>query len=236
MYICKMDVSLYARLIPALLSQHNRVSLPGMGSFVAAERAPKLVQKGRLIKAPGRVIRFSVDESWNDELLESAYAAELNLSMPKSQEEETASGNLTLCLEQARREIAQLVVVIKIQFRQSGSFEFPRFGTMKSDDKDQVTFLQSQDCPADSHAFGLPDLAIKPLSTLAPVEELFATKKRKRISVLFYILLGVLLWLVVLTGVAYLFRDQLSPVFKMVLYNREQREQIDTQTDNIKMP
>ncbi|MCL1973229.1 MAG: hypothetical protein FWG54_00245 [Bacteroidetes bacterium] len=218
-----MDVSLFARLFPELLSQHNRVSLPGMGSFVAAEQPPKLVKKGRLLKAPGRVIRFSVDESWNDELLECAYSAELNLSMPKPEDDETASRNLALCLERAKREIAQLVVVIKIQFRQSGAFDFPRFGTLKSDDKDQVTFVQSTDCPVVTHAFGLPDLAIKPLGAMAAIEELYATRGHRRVSGIVYVLLGVLLWLAMLICMAYLFRDRLTPVLERLLYTPEER-------------
>ena len=223
LYLCRMDVSLFARLIPELLSRHNRVSLPGVGSFMAAEQPPRLVKKGRLLKAPCRVILFSVDESWNDELLENAFAAELNKSMPKPQDEAAASHNLALCIERAKREIAQFVVVVKIQFRQSGVFDIPGFGILKSDDNEQVTFNQSSDCHVSSHAFGLPDLAIKPLDAMAPVEKLYAVKNRRKISVLVYVLLGMLLWLAMLAYTAYLFRERLTPVLERLLYTPEER-------------
>lgn len=227
---------MFARLIPELLSQHNRVCLPGMGSFVAVEQPPRLVKKGRLIKAPGRAVLFSVKESWNDEWLEQAYAAELNKSMPKPEDEAAASRNLSLCLEQARREIAQFVVVVKIQFRKSGVFEIPGFGTMKSDDKEQVAFYQSPDCSIDSQAFGLPDLAVKPLGAVAPVEKLHATRSaarsQRKISGLAYALLGVLLWLVILAMMALLFRKQLTPVLERLLYTPEERSILHSQGSN----
>jgi len=236
-----MDVSLFARLIPEILSQHNRVCLPGMGSFVAVEQPPKLIKKGRLIKAPARAIVFSVKESWNDEWLEQAFAAELNRSMPKPEDETVAIRNLTLCLEQARREIAQFVVVVKIQFRKSGVFEIPGFGTMKSDDKDQVAFFQSPDCSIDSQAFGLPDLAIKPLYTVASIEKLHvkrsvtkrATKSRQRISGWVYAPLGVVLWLVMLIIMIFVFKERLTPIFERLLYTPEERSILHAQGDTL---
>jgi len=150
------------------------VSLPGLGSFIIEDRPSKLMDDGRLITAPTRTVQFSVKETWNDEVLERAYAAELEGAMLVLDDDEFLGnqqaggehGASKLFLEQAKREVAQFVASIENQLQSNGIFQLPGLGMMKMEGKRKgITFLKSKECDLAPQEFGLSPISVKPLSS-----------------------------------------------------------------------
>ena len=181
MVLDSINVSTFSRLIRTLLLAHDRVSLPEMGSFVIENQPSEIVDEGRLIEAPTRTVAFSVKETWNDELLERAYAVELERAMLELEDgeeltteqlEEKNRHTLKLFLDQAKREIRQFTAEVYGQLQQSGVFQFPGLGTMRmSGKKQEITFEKAADCDLSPEGFGLVPLSIKPLATPSRLTE-----------------------------------------------------------------
>jgi len=237
------NLAIFSRLIRSQLLLHNRVSLPGMGSFIAEDQPSTFLDDGRLISAPGRAIKFSVKESWNDEFLERAYAAELEDAMLEL-EDDGFSDTSKLFFEQAKREVAQFVSFVKDQLQSSGAFHFPGLGTMKMEGKHQeITFLKSTDSDLSPEDFGLPPISIKPLPSpsrlIEPQPQVQVRKPepktkiskptkisnpQKRTPKWRYVLLGVLLVIIVALLLVYVFREELRPWLEQLLYTPEERQ------------
>jgi hypothetical protein len=209
-----MDAQKAAALITVLLREHNRVSLPGLGSFVAEDHAPKFTNQGRLLLPPLRVIRFSLSETWNDGYLEKVYAQEI--------------GDENL----AKQEVTALARLIKDQLQSQGCFEFPGLGSMKREKK-QLHFLKASNCDLHPEGFGLSPMAIKPLQT--PSHIIWRSPRRmkspganrasrKALSRRVYLFAGIICLLLALVTCLYIFRDALSPLWERLLYSADERE------------
>ena len=214
-----MEAQQAATILTSLIRIHDRVSLPGLGSFVAEFQPSRFMDQSRVLTPPLRVIRFSVSETWNDGRLESAYARELGDEI------------------QAKQEVANLVYLIKKQVQLLGHFELPGLGLLRKGKK-QLNFLKSLDCDLHSDGFGLSPLAIKPLTGASQV--VWRSPKRGknpasprqqqrehrnlRLPKSVYITLGAVCLLVLILICLYLFRDSLRPVFEYLFYSAEERE------------
>ena len=168
------NLSNFSRLIRLQLLQHNRVSLPGLGSFIVEDQPSSVTDGGRLINPPTRELYFSVKETWNDEFLEQAYALELEEAMLELEDEESTldleeaeeKAPSKLFLEQAKREVSQFVADIQSHLQSSGSFNFPGLGIMKMEGKrKEISFVKSADSDLTPESFGLSPLSVKPLPT-----------------------------------------------------------------------
>jgi len=186
------NLAFFIRLIKSQLLLHNRVSLPGLGSFIIEELPSQLTDDGRLVTPPTRTVNFSVKETWNDEVLEHAYAAELDNAMLELDDEEGLLGDKSagrehgaskLFLEQAKREVAQFVSAIESQLQSTDTFQFPGLGTMKMDGKRKgVTFQKSKECDLAPEEFGLTPLSVKPLPKPSTLVEPPVTKPKPPIT------------------------------------------------------
>jgi len=146
-----------------------------MGSFIAEDQPSRLLENGRIISAPTRVVGFSVKETWNDELLERAYAAELERAMLELEDgedltreelEEKNRHTLKLFLDQAKREIRQFAMEVERHLQNGKVFPFPGLGVMKMGKKRlEVTFEKDVNCDLSPQEFGLEPIPIKPLAT-----------------------------------------------------------------------
>ena len=175
MALDSVNIAAFSRLIRTLLLEHNRVSLPGIGSFMAENQESDLLDGGRMISAPTRVVTFSVKETWNDEWLERAYAAELDRAMleledgedlTRDQVEESNRQTAKLFSDQAKREVKQFSELVLRQLQYEGAFQFPGFGVMRMGGKKQeITFEKASECNLSPEGFGLESLSIKPLAT-----------------------------------------------------------------------
>ena len=209
-----MEAQKAAALLSPLLREHNRVSLPGLGSFVAEVQSSQFMDQGRLITPPLRIVRFSASETWNDERLEKAYASEC--------------GDEAL----AKQEIASLVRLIKTQLQSQGCFEFPGLGTIKQEKK-KLLFLKVPNCDLNTEGFGLEALAIKPLQT--PSQIVWRSPRRmknsgtsrtshKALPRWVYPSIRIFCILLILALCLYIFRDALAPLWERLLYSADERE------------
>ncbi|MDR2585974.1 MAG: hypothetical protein LBC84_07140 [Prevotellaceae bacterium] len=265
------NFSMFSRLIKSLLLEHNRVSLPGIGSFVAENQSSELLENGRIINPPARVVTFSVKESWNDEWLERAYAAELEKSLleiedgeglTQEQLEEKKRHTSKLFLEQSKREISQFTALVMSQLQNEGVFQFPEFGNLRVVGKrEEIVFEKAPECDLSPQGFGLSPLSIKPLpsasrlteSPLPQIEtqrqpnrqieevvirqkEVQIDRKRERVPnrdkpvrsfKWVYICLGIILLIIALFVLTYIFKDDLMPLLKKILYSAEDRPYVD---------
>ena len=245
------NLATFSRLIRTQLLKHNRVSLPGLGSFIAEDQPSTLSDEGRLMIAPTRTVTFSVKETWNDEVLEQVYAAELEGAMLELDDDETTresppgndNGTSKLFLEQAKRDVALFVSAVESQLRYSGVFNFPGLGTMTIEGKrGEITFLQSADCDLAPEGFGLTSVSVKPLSSPSrlyepepparrsktPVKKSVSKriKPKKRVPKWLVITLGTLIFIIVALLLVYIFRAELRPLLMKLLYTPAQLEQI----------
>lgn len=67
-------------LIAGLLRNNNRVSLPGMGAFVANYKPAIIDEETLVVTPPAKEISFSKEETWNDRLIENLVAEQENIS------------------------------------------------------------------------------------------------------------------------------------------------------------
>ena len=180
-------ISTFSRLIRTLLLEHNRVSLPGIGSFVAEDQSSKLLDGGRIISAPTREVNFSVRETWNDELLERAYATELEGAMLELEDgedlsreelEEKNRKTQKLFLDQAKREVLFFSSEVERQLVSGRAFQFPGLGVMRMGKRRQdIGFEKDPDCELSPQGFGLEDISIKPLAKPSVLTEPYAPPK-----------------------------------------------------------
>jgi hypothetical protein len=148
-----MDLDLFSGIIRKLILVHDRVSLPGMGSFIA-ETAPSVFSdRAMVIHPPFRRILFRPGEIWNDGILEDAYAREFSLDD-----------------DVARKEIAEFVSYLKGELNTHKSVRIPEFGTMRATEQNDYFFVAEKGLFNYLEAFGLEPLNIKILPKKGEVE------------------------------------------------------------------
>ena len=205
-----MDAQQAASILTTLIRTYDRVSLPGLGSFVSDPQPSRFMDQGRLLTPPLRVVRFSLSETWNDGRFEMMYAQELGNEM------------------QAKQEVVEFMYLIKKQLQILGHFELPGLGLLKRGKK-QLNFLKALDCDLNPDGFGLSPLGIKPLAH--PSQVVWRSPKRgkspgtsrKRLPRSVYICLGIVLLIILLAVLLYIFRDELKPLFECMFYTAEER-------------
>lgn len=148
-----MDLDLFSGIIRKLILVHDRVSLPGMGSFIA-ETAPSVFSdRAMVIHPPFRRILFRSGEIWNDGILEDTYAREFALDD-----------------DAAKKEIAEFVSYLKRELNTHKSLRIPEFGTMRATEQNDYFFVAEKGLFNYLEAFGLEPLNIKILPKKGEVE------------------------------------------------------------------
>lgn len=151
-----MNLSDLSNLLRQLLSENDKVSLPGMGHFVIVDIPSELINGGKAITPPSRKIVFESSDGDSDKLLVLAYCRERGIS------ENDAAKELSELLRQFKKELvdnagAEIPGFGRITFGAGGSFVF------EADD--------SFDVAADSYC--LETLPLKIMNDQQPVEEEF---------------------------------------------------------------
>lgn len=142
-------------ILRELILEHDRVSLPGMGSFIA-EMAPSVFSdKAMVIHPPFRRILFRTSEVWNDGLLESRYAAERGISD-----------------SEATAEISVFVKMMKIELNSTKHYKIPDFGSMRATEQNDYFFVAEKGLFNYLEGFGLEPLNLKVLNKRGAVETL----------------------------------------------------------------
>jgi hypothetical protein len=150
-----MELNLLSSILRELILEHDRVSLPGMGSFIA-EMAPSVFSdKAMVIHPPFRRILFRTSEVWNDGLLESRYAAERGISD-----------------SEATAEISVFVKMMKIELNSTKHYKIPDFGSMRATEQNDYFFVAEKGLFNYLEGFGLEPLNLKVLNKRGAVETL----------------------------------------------------------------
>lgn len=240
-----MDTSLLSSHCIELLRVHNRVSLGSMGSFVAEDTPATLTNNGHVLLPPGRRISFRESETWNDGLLEKAYAS--------------------------KEDLDGLLAEISKKLAREKSVTLDGFGKLRRTREGDVFFVMDKNVSVNPNGFGLVPLSLRPLLVPSKVRcELSATsgdpakavqaeenfpekctadtpeslsipteaaaktdqiaqnesirKPRRKISTGVLTLFLVILTLILCLIMIYVFRDSLKPVLEKILYSAEERQ------------
>lgn len=222
-----MDVYLLADLLRELIIENDRVSLPGMGSFVS-ETAPSVFSdRASIIHPPFRRVMFRSREVWNDELLEKRYAQVMNIPAHKSKSE------IETFINGVRRDLEMTRVL-----------DLPGLGTIRLNERNGYNFVLNNDVLISKETYGLEPLNIKVLSKPGVVEnikskplKLFRNEERlKRVvaaeghdvkmpNPLRLALMFILIFVIIIVILLF-FSDQLKPLWEILLYNKHERELI----------
>lgn len=221
-----MNLKTLSRLLKELLLTNDRVSLPGMGSFIA-ELAPSVFSdRAMVIHPPFRRILFRTSEIWNDGLLEDHFAREMMLD-----------------IDVAREKIQEFLKEFKTELNSKKSVVLPELGTMRATDQKDYFFVASKDLFIYPDAYGLEPINIKILSKPGTVENLGykeSSRRYKRVEsapkekeerkplspgakkTIAYI--AVFLVLIAIVTLMVVFKDEIKPVWEWILYSKEERE------------
>jgi len=207
-----MDLNTLSRLLKELILTHDRVSLPGMGSFMA-ELAPSFFSdRALVIHPPFRRLLFRTSEAWNDELLENLYAQEMKIDLLD------AKGRIQSFLNSFKNELNSKKILI-----------IPDFGTMKATDQNDYFFVAEKELFIYPDAYGLKPINVKILAKPGQIEELNykvpkekvpLSKTAKQSIAVFAVLFTVIAIIVLMV----IFKNEIRPVWEWLLYNREERE------------
>lgn len=221
-----MDIQLISELIKELLMENDRVSLPGMGSFIAEPAPSVFSDKATVIHPPFRRVLFRSKETWNDGLLEKRVSQKSGLD-----------------LEVAKIELNQFIASLNTELELKKRVDFPSLGHFKISERGTTSFTVDKDLFVSKDSFGLEPLKLKTIEKPGVIEQL-ATKKHKtipekevtkdspikkeganfKISATSLRFMIIILVVFILIALMIIFKDQLKPLWEIILYNKEERE------------
>lgn len=195
-----MDLTTLSRLLKELILTHDRVSLPGMGSFMA-ELAPSVFSdRALVIHPPFRRLLFRTSEAWNDELLENLYAQEMKIDLLD------AKGRIQSFLNSFKNELNSKKILI-----------IPDFGTMKATNQNDYFFVAEKELFIYPDAYGLGPINVKILAKPGQIEELNYKVSTIAVFAVLFTVIAIIVLMVI-------FKNEIRPVWEWLLYNREERE------------
>ena len=138
-----MDIDILSRMVRELLLDHDKVSLPGLGSFVA-EMAPSVISdKGYTINPPYRKLYFREGQG-GDELLVAFYASLAGV------EEEVAREVLVTFIAEMRQVLNRQKVIV-----------FPELGRLRATKENNYFFVADEDMDIFPEGLGLEPVSMK---------------------------------------------------------------------------
>lgn len=138
-----MDISLLSRMIKELVMEHDNVTLPGLGMFVAELFPASFSDKGFVINPPYRRLYFR-GRKGEDNLLVSFYARENDVDLPAAQ-----------------KLIDSMVSDIKKELDSKRVVEFPGLGKLRSTKERTLFFVADPELDIYPEGFGLRPLSLK---------------------------------------------------------------------------
>jgi len=138
-----MDSQLLSKMLCKLLQEHDSVSLPGLGTFVAAEVPATFSDRGFTINPPYRRISFVSGET-ADNLL-SEYYARVNAVSP-----EEASDILNSFILKEKQSLLEL-----------RSMEMPEFGKLRLTNSGTIFFVPDAELELSPEYFGLKSVSLR---------------------------------------------------------------------------
>lgn len=147
-----MDVALLSTMISELITDHNRVGLPGLGTFVAEVVPATFSDKGYTINPPYRRLSFHPSRS-EDTLLIDFYAASNGISK-----------------EAAGLYLKQFLGEMKSVLKERKTIMLPGLGRLRATVENNFFFVPDPDLDIYPDGFALKPLSLKTISMADDVE------------------------------------------------------------------
>jgi len=141
-----MRADLIAQLAE-LLYQHDKVALPGLGTFFVKRQAARRDPVQGVFLPPSREVQFNPNLLFDDGLLKQALVRRQGLTAVE------ASSRIQAFVDEAQT-----------QLRQNESLELPPIGKLFSNLNGQIQFVSAEE-NFDAGTFGLPAVQAEPLSS-----------------------------------------------------------------------
>ena len=138
-----MDVTFLSRMIGELILDHDSLSLPGLGTFVAEDMPASFSDRGYTVNPPYRRLSFSERES-ADGLLAQLYAS----SNPVQEEEAEAIINA-------------FVLDLKAELQRDKGVDLPGLGRLRATRENHIFFVPDEDLDISPEACGLEPVSLK---------------------------------------------------------------------------
>jgi len=129
------------KVIKELLTSHNFISLPGLGSFVQSYEPAKLAADGKSFLPPNQAVTFDLNRTFNDEVLELYI-----------QDRHATTGS------EAMEQVKTFVEEVKKSLDSGEEVEFESVGYLKKNEAGQVELIQKDDNERISATFGLKEV------------------------------------------------------------------------------
>ena len=137
-----MDIDLLSKMIKELILDHDRVDLPGLGTFVAETVPAAFTDKGYTITPPYRKLSFRPGQG-GDGLLVALYASVNNVS------EKVALAALT-----------DFVAGMKEILEKKKNVVFPGLGRLRATKENNFFFVSDEDLDIYPEGFGLEPVSL----------------------------------------------------------------------------
>jgi len=138
-----MDIELLSNMIGELILDHDRINLPGVGSFVTEIVPAAFSDKGYTINPPYRKLSFVKEES-EDVLLAQFYA---NMN--------------SIDLSKAQKILGDFLAEMKKDLEETKNIDFPGLGKLKATRQNAFFFVADEDLNIYPDGFGLEPISLK---------------------------------------------------------------------------
>lgn len=163
-FCCIMDVTLLSTMISELITDHDMVGLPGLGTFVAEVVPATFSDKGYTINPPYRRLSFHQSRS-EDTLLIDFYAASNGISK-----------------EAAALYLKQFLAEMKTVLKERKTIALPGLGRLRATVENNFFFVPDPDLDIYPDGFGLEPLSLKTITEPEPVEIPLVPQSRETVS------------------------------------------------------
>ena len=138
-----MDVDFLSRMIGELILDHNSLSLPGLGTFVAEDMPATFSDRGYTINPPYRRLAFW-ERKTSDGLLSELYAADNGIA-----------------IEEATAIIESFLEDLKAKLEAEKTVDLPGLGRLRATRENTFFFVPDEDLDISPDAFGLEPVSLK---------------------------------------------------------------------------
>ena len=233
-----MEITLFSKCVKDLISEHDRVDVPYLGTFTAEMMPASYSDRQATIHPPYRKMTFHKGDVPLDEG---------RLLLGKVMEEAGVT------LEQAGVELGWCLSRLSSELEGSKICKLPGLGVMRANARNEFYFVPDDDLDIWPDGLGLEPVSIR-ISERTPVQEPAAAAEitsvqepffssgtevteqpakeqpakeqspRKRLHPLWLVLIIIGVLLLLFVAASYLFTEQMSPILDRLLYTREELE------------
>lgn len=138
-----MDVELLSKMVAELVVSHDSVSLPGLGTFVAAEMPASFSDRGFAINPPYRKLSFMLG-GVDDGLLSGLYAESNSVDV-----------------DSAKAILSHFISEMKEVLKDTKLLVLPGLGRLRATRDNTFFFVPDEDADIYPEGFGLPVVSLK---------------------------------------------------------------------------